>query len=189
MGFKITVAQGHPVYESLPAVKINSYQNPMPEDYRPFAQGRLFFGEEGFYLQLIAFEVMVSPASRLRAGFSASGGKRFSLTIKESGLDEFSVWEGKELLWRDDQAAEDVPIHGEDLQGEYWGGQALIPYETLARIWPEFPFQAGRSISGNLYKYCDDPNWKHWGSFYPIPTGLENPFGKEGFGTFDLVSY
>lgn len=190
MGFKISVISGHPIYDSLPAVKIGSYQNPVPEDYRPFAQGRLAFGQEGLYLQLIAFEVTVSPFSRLRADFSADGKKYFSLLIKESGLDGFSVWEKGELLWRDDEAAETVPIHGEDLQGEYWGGQALVPYETLLRIWPDASFEAGKTIWGNLYKYSDDPKWKHWGSFYPVSHWEQKGcFGEHGFGTFELVSY
>lgn len=189
MRFKISVSTGHPVYDSLPAAGITCFHHPVPEDYRPFSQGRLFFGQEGFYLQLISFEVKVSAQSRLRAAFSADGKKYFSLVIGEAGLDEFSLWEGESLLWRDDEAAEAAPIHGEDLQGEYWGGQALVPYETLARIWPEFSFAAGKTIRGNLYKYCGDPEWRHWGSFYPVAENAKNPFGTEGFGEFELVAY
>jgi len=187
MSFKISVITGRPVYDSLPAVKIGNYRNPVPEDYRPFAQGRLAFGGEGFYLQLIAFEVTVSKQSRLGAEFSAGAGvggeKYFSLAINETGLEGFSLWESGRLLWRDDSAAESIPIHGEDLQGEYWGGQALVPYETLARIWPEADFAAGSRLWGNLYKYSDDPEWKHWGSFYPS-CGMGRDFGE-----FELVSY
>lgn len=188
MGFKISVMSSHPIYDSLPAVKIGCYKDPMPEDYRPFAQGRMAFGPEGLYLQMIAFEVTVSHSSRIRAEFSADRKKYFSLTIKESGLDEFSLWEDDHLLWRDDDAAESAPIHGEDLQGEYWGGQALIPYETLARIWPDFSFEPGKIIWGNLYKYCSAPEWGHWGSFFPVPDKV-SPFSVQGFGRFELVSY
>lgn len=183
MSFKISVITGHPVYDSLPAVKIGSYRNPVPEDYRPFAQGRLAFGEEGFYLQLIAFEVTVPESSRISAEFSADGKKYFSIVIKKSGLDEFALWESGKILWRDDSAAEAVPIQGEDLQGEYWGGQILVPYETLARIWQEIPFEAGTKLWGNLYKYSNDSKWKHWGSFYP-----SSGQGRD-FGEFELVSY
>lgn len=190
MPFKISISSGHPNYETLPAAKIISY--PLAkEDYRPFAQARLLLGREGLYLQMIAFEVTVSPLSRLSSSFSLEkkGNLWISLTAGETGIDVFSAWQGDKLLWQENNAVSLAPIHGEDLQGVYWGFQALLPYETLLRLWPNFTFHAGESIHGNLFKTCSDPQWEHYGSFFPADFTAENPYGPKNFGEFQLVSY
>ena len=194
MAFKISVTSGHPNFETLPAAKVASY--PLAkEDYRPFAQARFLMGSEGLYLQLIAFEVTVSEKSRLQACFmlmepSAVGGEQWiTLTVKESGIDSFTAWQNGKLLWQDNEAVSVTPIHGEDLQGIYWGVQALIPYETMLRIWPDFSFAAGETIRGNIFKTCDDPKWEHYGSFFPADFTLEQPYVPENFGEFLLVNY
>jgi len=194
MAFKISVTAGHPNFETLPAAKVTSY--PLAkEDYRPFAQARFLMGSEGLYLQLIAFEVTVSEQSRMHACFmlmepSAVGGEQWiTLTVKESGIDSFTAWQNGKLLWQDNEAVSVTPIHGEDLQGIYWGVQALIPYETMLRIWPDFSFAAGETIRGNIFKTCDDPKWEHYGSFFPADFTLEQPYVPENFGEFLLVNY
>ena len=194
MPFKISVTSGHPNYETLPAAKIISY--PLAkEDYRPFAQARFLVGAEGLYLQMIAFEVTVSPRSRLCASFSpeeltsVEGQRWITLTAGESGLDSFTAWQDGKLLWQEQEAVSVTPIHGEDLQGIYWGFQALIPYETMLRLWPEFQFRAGEMIRGNVFKTCDDPQREHYGSFFPADFSAENIYGPENFGDFILVNY
>ena len=194
MAFKISVTSGHPNFETLPAAKVTSY--PLAkEDYRPFAQARFLMGSEGLYLQLIAFEVTVSEKSRLQACFmpvenSPVGGERWiSLIVGEKGIDSFTVWQDGSILWQDNEAAAVTPIHGEDLQGIYWGVQALIPYETMLRIWPNFACAAGETIRGNIFKTCDDPDWEHYGSFFPADFALEQPYGPANFGEFLLVNY
>lgn len=190
MSFKISIASGHPNYETLPAAKIISY--PLAkEDYRPFAQARFLIGQEGLYLQMIAFEVTVSPRSRLSASFSPDTDSNLwiNLTAGESGIESFCAWQGEHLLWQENDAVSLTPIHGEDLQGIYWGFQALIPFETMLRIWPDFRFRAGDLIRGNVYKICDDPNWEHYGSFFPADFSLKIPYGPKNFGEFMLVSY
>ena len=194
MAFKISVTTGHPNFETLPAAKVASY--PLAkEDYRPFAQARFLMGSEGLYLQLIAFEVTVSEKSRLQACFMpvekspANSGCRISLIVGEKGIDSFTAWQDGKLLWQDNEAVSVTPIHGEDLQGIYWGVQALIPYETMQRIWPDFSFSAGETMMGNIFKTCDDPAWEHYGSFFPADFTLEQPYGPENFGEFLLVSY
>jgi len=108
---------------------------------------------------------------------------------KESGIDSFTAWQNGKLLWQDNEAVSVTPIHGEDLQGIYWGVQALIPYETMLRIWPDFSFAAGETIRGNIFKTCDDPKWEHYGSFFPADFTLEQPYVPENFGEFLLVNY
>lgn len=190
MPFKISIASGHPNYETLPAAKIISY--PLAkEDYRPFAQARLMLGQEGLYLQMIAFEVTVSPLSRLSASLSldAKDGLWISLSAGETGIDSFAAWQGDKPLWQENDAVSLTPIQGEDLQGIYWGFQALLPYETLLRLWPNFMFSTGEYIYGNLFKTCADPLWEHYGSFFPANFTVKNPYGPKNFGEFQLVSY
>ena len=189
MAFKISVTAGHPNFETLPAAKVTSY--PLAkEDYRPFAQARFLMGSEGLYLQLIAFEVIVSEKSRIRASFMPKNEAAWiTLTVGEKGIDSFTAWENGEILWQDNDAVSVTPIHGEDLQGIYWGVQALIPYETMLRLWPDSSFRAGETIKGNIFKTCDDPKWEHYGSFFPADFTLEQPLTPANFGEFLLVNY
>ena len=195
MPFKISVASGHPNYETLPAAKIISY--PLAkEDYRPFAQARLMVGSEGLYLQMIAFEVTISPMSRLCASFAPSIQDAapseqlwIHLCAGKDGIDSFTAWQGETLLWQENDAVSLTPIEGEDLQGEYWGFQALIPFETFYRIWPDAKLEAGNTLWGNVFKICGDPQWEHYGSFFPADFSLAQPYGPQNFDAFTLVNY
>ena len=189
MAFKISVTAGHPNFETLPAAKVTSY--PLAkEDYRPFAQARFLMGSEGLYLQLIAFEVTVSEKSRLHACFMPKNETAWiTLTVSESGIDSFTAWEDGKLLRQDNEAVTVTPIHGEDLQGIYWGVQALIPYETMLQVWPNASFAAGETILGNIFKTCDDPKWEHCGSFFPADFANGQALVPENFGEFLLVNY
>lgn len=60
MDFKISLIEGHPVWDALPVGKIIYY--PLEKrDYRPFAQARMCANKTDFFLRLWAFETHPSP--------------------------------------------------------------------------------------------------------------------------------
>lgn len=66
MDFKISLIEGHPVWDALPVGKIIYY--PLEKrDYRPFAQARMCANKTDFFLRLWAFETHPSPESVLMA--------------------------------------------------------------------------------------------------------------------------
>lgn len=76
------------------------------------------------------------------------------------------------------------PLCGEDLQGVYWGGQYLLPWGEIRRIFGRDQFQQGDTVRGNLYKTCDDEAYFHQGCFFPVDFQSIDPYGERFFGEF-----
>ena len=131
-----------------------------PEDYKPFAQFRLAASPEGIFVRMLAFEVECCKHSAL--AFTLAGeGWRLSMAAEHSGT----------FAARADEGSVEKFIHGElrvryftgeDLQGIYWGADAVIP----AGAAPDFGAFEEKGCAGNFFKLCRSDR-RHFGSFFP----------------------
>ena len=185
MAFKISKVKGHPKFDSLPVAKIIDY--PLEKrDYKPYAQARLCVNEQGFILQLWAFETHPEPQSSLKAVFALDPGQDKLLSV-----EFFPAGEPVLLVDGKSHPAGEMHVHrfeGEDLQGVYWGATLTLPHTLLKEIYPGLALAKGDRILGNLYKLCTGER-PHSGSFTPADFAGGRPFEKDSLDWFDLVEY
>ena len=185
MAYQMKLVSGRPQLDSLPVGKIVDYPQEK-RDYRPFAQFRMCANEEGLHLYLWAFESKVSPKSALRACLDLGKKEGTYLQITFYGDKTASCQVFREDALTEEWQPKIHSLQGEDLQGVYWGGQYLLSWEEIRRIFDREPLQAGEGFRGNLYKICEDEAYFHHGCFYPVDFSSPHPYGEEFFGVFVL---
>lgn len=189
MAFKIKLFDGAPDLESLQVAKMDSFAIERAS-YRPYSQARLCFSPKGLHLQLLSFETLSPPDSRLESVL------RLTDTNGKCGNFYFSLFaDGRysaALNSEPDNAAaarlhlnhDFHPLSGEDLQGVFWGGTFHLP---LAQYF-SFSLHAGNTFSGNFYKLCDTKEQAHRCSFFPAE--FSKPLdAAENMGEFILIDY
>lgn len=183
MAYPIAIVHGRPRLDSLPVGKIIQY--PLEKrDYRPFAQFRLCINEEGLHIYLWAFELEVSPQSvqRICLDLCPGQGNYIDLCLLGDGSARLGVVGENGLV--EEHPVSVHPLCGEDLQGVYWGGQYLLTWEEIRRIFGREQFKEGETAQGNLYKTCGDEAYFHQGCFYSVDFQSPDPFGRAYFGEF-----
>lgn len=173
MAFKVRIFPGTVDYEALHAAKLTDY--PLESrDYKPFAQGRICFAQQGLHIQLLSFEAAPLPDSQLRAVLRFPG---------QAQALEVAIY-GDRRPAEGPRGMAFQPFSGEDLQGVYWGGNITISPEQYA------PFTPGAQavFQGNFYKICRNPARPHYGSYLPIhwELPLDDP---KNLGEFLCIDY
>ena len=193
MDFKISLIEGHPVWDALPVGKIIYY--PLEKrDYRPFAQARMCANKTDFFLRLWAFETHPSPESVLmaRLNFDPAHSEAF-LEIRVDSMG------GMTCVVREKEKKTPLALYGilpemhsyrgEDLEGEYWGVVVKLPRRAVEKIYGRDPIEPGYAMIGNLYKQDTDPASSHMGSLFPVDLTKEDPFGPSSFCPLVFVNY
>lgn len=189
MPFKISIHDINPAFESLPVVKITNY--PLEKrEYKPYAQARFCFVCGDFKMQLLAFETTPDPQSRLICSFNFNPiqNKLFMVDITNYNEYNFTVIDnGVEHKFPIDNNAFSI-IHGEDLQGIYWGANICIKKELIFEIF-EVCVSKNMNLKGNFFKVCTSNTCSHYGCLYPTDFFDSNPFGNAFLGDFTTVKY
>lgn len=193
MAFRICMVKDRRGLDALPVAKVLHY--PMERrDYRPFAQNILCISEGSLVLRMWAFEVSPLPGSELRAVlYPFSGARNPALHMRAvvteavPGTPRFEAF----LLYGDgrrESVGADFRSHGgEDLQGVYWGVDAVLSFDSLERAGGKLLCGPGSMFPGNFYKTCEAQGSRHYGSF--APADWNKPYGLESMGAFEIVGY
>lgn len=205
MRFKISRIKGAPVWDSLPVAVLTKY--PWTNDaYRPFTQAQLcIVNGEDLIVRLWAFEndPVVSP-DKAQDFFSQScisffftppgaGDARYlALSLSAGGEVLACVCEDGAVRPLSDYYAEEPcadMFAGENLQGEFWGGQIALPAALFKAVFGVKGFEKGHTIKGNLYKTCGTPPYVHFGCYFDIRLPAPEMYAPAFFGSFEIVDY
>lgn len=189
MPFSVFRVKGAAQLDAAPVAVVTHY--PLERrDYKPYAQCNLCLEEESLLLRMWAFEVSPPEGSELRAVlylFAERPELAFQAVITPQGGYRFSLREGdRETALEPPPSFHLHPHSGEDLQGVYWGGLAVLPLEWLRQV-GKTALETGASFAGNFFKLCPGPVMAHQGSYFPADF-TQNPFGREGMGEFTVRS-
>ncbi|MDR2908348.1 MAG: hypothetical protein LBU86_00490 [Oscillospiraceae bacterium] len=188
MTYKIYRVEDTSELDSVPVAVIKDY--PLEKrDYKPYAPAILCRTLPSLILRMWAVEVSPPQGSELLAllGLFGDGtapllaaftpGDGFSLSLMaKGGAARHPLPEGLIL----------TPHSGEDLQGIYWGGTAVIPLNALEKIGGGFSLLKGSAFPGNFYKLCPGPQMAHQGSFFPADFKAD-PFSPGSMGKLLVI--
>lgn len=182
MSFKVRIFPTNADYETLHVAKLTCFPLEM-RDYKPYAQARICFAQDGLHLQLLSFEATPLPDSAVSAVLKLDqASPALIVTLYADGTLESVAADG---------IAVESSVHtftGEDLQGVYWGGNIIIPSSVLHKQFGGLELRRDNTFAGNLYKLCKNPKRPHYGCFYPADFSkpLTDP---QNFGSFVLIDY
>lgn len=152
MYFPVSIIDGEPAWDSLPAAKITEY--PLEKGtYKPYAMAKICMSQRHLYIRMFSFEVSPEKESKLCASISAEKGKYlFFSTTREGNF---------ELYFCDENTGEEKNITdkaniristGEDEQGIYWCVDYVMYIPELMICFPSFHIENGFMMKGNFYK-------------------------------------
>lgn len=189
MPFKISMHDTNPAFDSLPVVKVTNY--PLEKrEYKPYAQARFCFVSGDFNMQLIAFETMPHPQSKLICSFNLNPteNKFFIVDIANNNTYNFRVIKNDLECEFSINPITFSMIHGEDLQGIYWGANICIKKEMISEMF-DICISKNMQLKGNFFKVCTDSKHAHYGSLYPTNFLSNNPYSNNFLGDFITVKY
>ena len=205
MSFKISRIQGAPVWDSLPVAVLTKY--PWTNDaYRPFTQAQLcVVNGEDLIVRLWSFENdPVVSTEKPRDFFAQScisffftppgahGARYLALSLSAGGETLARVCEDGASRPLSDFYTETLcadMFAGENLQGEFWGGQIALPAALFEAVFGVKGFEKGHTIQGNLYKTCGTPPYVHFGCYFDIRLPAPEMHAPAFFGAFEIVDY
>lgn len=171
----VNLVSGVPDFASLPAGKIIRY--PLEtRDMRPFAQTQLALSPDALYVRLTAFEAQPDADSRM-------------LLILEGGEKPLVYSFSPSTPSGEDGFLRLSALHGEDLQGIYWGVCAVFNRAELEK-------RIGRTLCtdgtlrGNVFKVCATGERRHCGClFESAPVWNETEAENASLGSWSIVDY
>lgn len=136
-------------WDSLPLIKIDCFPFGKGHDH-PFSQARILALEEReLRVRLWSFEVSGSRESHLT--FLLHHGEQALACVLFPGQRP-SLWSCGPQGWRPGPAVAWTGLRGEDLQGEFWGGEISLPQELLGRLLPGLALSQGQRFLGGFWK-------------------------------------
>lgn len=200
MPFEVCIQPFPVVWDTLPVAKLIQY--PFAKGaYRPFSQARIcLVSGAGLFVRLWSFEAeyrceerearILLEDSCLTACFCGSGEEYLCVTSNAAGVLRIQKCrEGGVLQEYEPENLEYLhTFTGEDLQGEYWGVEFLVP-EQFLQAQLRFPvLEPGLVFRGNFFCTRLDGVKEHFGCLYPVHSNIP-AFLPESFGTFEIVDY
>jgi len=190
MSFKVFRLQSLSELDTLPVAVIKHY--PLEKrDYKPYAQCNICLDDQSLFVRMWAFEVSPPQGSELRGVFylfPAQPELALALSMRPDGSCAFSLLEeGEPRAINPPPGFVLHPHSGEDLQGVYWGGLAVLPFDWLESLGGQLNLEGGAEFSGNFYKLCPGPQMAHSGSFFPADF-ICAPYTRDSAGLFVVAT-
>ncbi len=200
MPFPVSIQPAPVVWDTLPVAKLVQY--PFAKGaYRPFSQARLcFVPAKGLFVRMWSFEAeyrceefeprVLLEDSCMTVCLSGDGKRYLQVTLNANAVACIQQCGAQGVLkeYGSDCLQALHAFTGEDLQGEYWGVEFLLPNGFWNGELSFVPLKAGSYLKGNFYCTRLDGMKEHFGCLYPVHS--EKPvFEPESFGWFEIVDY
>ena len=200
MPFPVSIQSAPVVWDTLPVAKLTEY--PFAKGaYRPFSQARIcFVPDQGLFIRMWSFEAqyrceeleprVLLEDSCMTVCLSEGGQRYLQITLNANAVACIQEC-GEQGLLREFGADFLHSLHaftGEDLQGEYWGIEFLLPNKFWQQDLSFSPLRIGGNFQGNFYSTRLDGMKEHFGCFYPVHS-RKPAFLPESFGNFQVIDY
>lgn len=152
MGVFLPYSQKPLIYDTLPAYKVQYYQQ-TPNQQKIYCYARLYLLQGQLAVNMVSFEAAPAPESRM--GFlMQSVAHAFYLEAAPDKTVLYTINENAGLPWcAACQPAAQQPqaagFAGQDEQGSYWGVELLLPAQASQQL----GLQPGAVFEGCLFKY------------------------------------